>query len=840
MFKILVCCVLLLAVSAEAITFQAVDDTYTNAAFPTTPYGSGDTIRIRLGGTNPKYGYFKFNVTGTGGDVQTATLRLRTTGSNVPQDTGIYTVTGNWSEGTLTWDNDTLVWGALLDSSNVNDTSTWYEFDVTSGITGDGTYTFGVIPITTGWMGRWSTKESAFVPELVIMGAPEKASSPDPQDGSNEIELDTKLSFSPGSESTKHDIYLGTDFNDVNDAITPLARIDVITFDPCGLMPDVTYYWRVDEVNDISNPELVWKGDIWSFTTRERAGANSPSPKDGDDDVAANISLSWTPGDFADFHDVYFGTDFDEINDANIPLARIDTNTFDPGGLLLDTRYYWRIDEVSGETGQWPGVYRGPIWSFATLDHIVVDDFDFYVDSVTLSLTWIDGAGNTSGATVSLEEEFHGDSMRFEYDNGLSPWYSQSSRLYLASQDWTASSVKALQLMFKGSAGNSAGPMYLALEDGLGARSVVFYADANDLQQARWQVWNIDLSDFAADGVGLTGVREIAVGFGDPDSPQAGGTGTVYFDDIRLYRQRCFSRYGPSGDFTGDCTADEADLDVIMRHWLFSDYTVSAESPDDGRLLAHYRFDETSGSSAYDSSGNGFTSLVRAVTDSNEFPVDTGWDASGYDGGCLDFDGTFGVLIPDEVFADVNEVVTISVWLNAGDDGGWGDVSRIEFATGRPQNRIDPADANDFVWNPNQWNRAKWTPNDTGDYQGQWNHYCFVRDATAGYVRVYHNGLLIAQDEGVLSPIGGSSAGPTEIGGWGQYGHYIGRLDEFKVYDYALSQAQVLHLAAGGGQLYQPLTPVVSPIDPYVDGVLNIIDLAIVAGDWLDEQLWPQ
>ncbi|MCK5172716.1 MAG: hypothetical protein KAR47_04950, partial [Planctomycetes bacterium] len=75
---------------------------------------------------------------------------------------------------------------------------------------------------------------------------------------------------------------------------------------------------------------------------------------------------------------------------------------------------------------------------------------------------------------------------------------------------------------------------------------------------------------------------------------------------------------------------------------------------------------------------------------------------------------------------------------------------------------------------------------------------------------------------------------------WGKYGHYTGRLDEFKVYGYALSQAQVLHLAAGGGQLYQPLTPVVSPVDPYADGVLNIVDLAIVAGDWLDEQLWPQ
>ncbi|MHC4681451.1 MAG: hypothetical protein ACYTEK_22455, partial [Planctomycetota bacterium] len=30
-----------------------------------------------------------------------------------------------------------------------------------------------------------------------------------------------------------------------------------------------TYYWRIDEVNDIETP-TTWQGDLWDFTTRDR------------------------------------------------------------------------------------------------------------------------------------------------------------------------------------------------------------------------------------------------------------------------------------------------------------------------------------------------------------------------------------------------------------------------------------------------------------------------------------------------------------------------------------------------------------------------------------------
>jgi hypothetical protein len=50
-----------------------------------------------------------------------------------------------------------------------------------------------------------------------------------------------------------------------------------------------------------------------------------------------------------------------------------------------------------------------------------------------------------------------------------------------------------------------------------------------------WTEWNIDLQAFADQGVNLTNVNTITLGLGNRNNPLAGGSGTMYFDDIRLY-----------------------------------------------------------------------------------------------------------------------------------------------------------------------------------------------------------------------------------------------------------------------------------------------------------------
>ncbi len=469
-------------------------------------------------------------------------------------------------------------------------------------------------------------------------------------------------------------------------------------------------------------------------------------------------------------------------------------------------------------------------------DYVLIDDLDFYVNTNGLLSTWVDGQTNSTGAIISLEDEYYGDSMRFDYNNAVSPGFSETSRSYPTGQNWTLNGAKALQLLFKGEVDNSAEQMYFSIEDGDGLRATVSYPDANDLQQNSWQVWNIDLGDFADAGVQLTDVNEIAVGFRN-----GGGTGTVYFDDIRLYPQRCFPRYLPGADFDANCMTNGSDLAFMARNWLLSEYTESPQAPDDNHLLIYYEFEETSGSSASDSSNNNF---VGQVIDINELPVQTGWNANGYLGRCLNFDGTFAVVIPDTAFNNVNEQLTISMWIKPAVDVDANDICQVDFGTGPRQTRPDPIDVNDWLWdsqNNSKWSRTRWTSEQTAAYyQGQWNHYCFVRNAPQGLIRIYHNGLLVAQKTGPLNGLDGTKAGVSEIGGWEKYGHFKGRIDEFRIYDYALQHSEVLNLAGVVGPFLQPLTPVLLSMDPHEDGRLNFADFAILANWWMNDQLWPQ
>jgi hypothetical protein len=78
--------------------------------------------------------------------------------------------------------------------------------------------------------------------------------------------------------------------------------------------------------------------------------------------------------------------------------------------------------------------------------------------------------------------------------------------------------------------------MYAALANADGPTAVVYHDDHNATRVDTWTEWRIDLQRFANQGVDLTNIDTISIGFGDNNNPQAGGSGVMYFDDIRLYR----------------------------------------------------------------------------------------------------------------------------------------------------------------------------------------------------------------------------------------------------------------------------------------------------------------
>ncbi|MHC4431965.1 MAG: LamG domain-containing protein [Planctomycetota bacterium] len=372
---------------------------------------------------------------------------------------------------------------------------------------------------------------------------PKTAYRPDPPDGAQFVDMNATLSWAPGFGAKLHTVHVGTSFEDVNDAAGGAPQ-GITTYSPGPLESEKVYYWRVDEFDAVE----THKGDIWSFTTPGAVG--NPQPANGAADVQMTATLSWTTADNAISHELYFGTDKDAVSNASttwpeyIGPRKLGSENYEPGRLAWDCAYYWRVDEVySVET------IRGPVWGFATADFILVDDFESYNDidppdpnSNRVFDKWIDGFGTTdNGAIVGNDmppyaEQIivHGSaqSMPYMYDNNLK--ISEATLTLAYPRDWTEEGVTKLSLWFRGASANSAEQMFVALN----GTAVVYHDDTAATQITGWNEWVIDLSAFAGLGVDLTNVDTITIGIGTktPGAPGPGGTGMMYFDDIRLVR----------------------------------------------------------------------------------------------------------------------------------------------------------------------------------------------------------------------------------------------------------------------------------------------------------------
>jgi hypothetical protein len=370
---------------------------------------------------------------------------------------------------------------------------------------------------------------------------PKTAYEPVPADGAEFVATDATLSWTPGFGAKLHTIYIGTDFDNINNAAGGAPR-GLATYKPASLELEKVYYWRVDEFDALA----TYKGDVWAFTTPGAAG--NPQPSNGSTGVQMTAQLGWTPATKAVSHDVYFGTDKDAVRNATTSSPEYKGNkaagaeSYDPGKLAWHSDYCWRVDAVYNT-----GKVKGLVLSFTTADFLVVDDFESYNDidppdpaSNRIFEAWIDGFGTTdNGALVgndlppyAEQRIVHGgaQSIPYAYDNNLKT--SEATHTLVYPRDWTEEGVTKLSLWFSGASANSAERMFVALN----GTAVVYHDEPAVTQIARWTQWVIDLQAFADQGVALTNVNTVTIGFGTKNSPAAGGSGKMYFDDIRLVR----------------------------------------------------------------------------------------------------------------------------------------------------------------------------------------------------------------------------------------------------------------------------------------------------------------
>lgn len=113
-------------------------------------------------------------------------------------------------------------------------------------------------------------------------------------------------------------------------------------------------------------------------------------------------------------------------------------------------------------------------------------------------------------------------SMPLLYNNTGGTIYSEAERSFVSSQDWTNHGVQTLVLYFHGTPDNT-GQLYMKVN----GSKVVYAGNAVDIANPTWQQWNIDLVSLSID---LKNVTTLGIGIDG-----AGASGTLYFDDIRLY-----------------------------------------------------------------------------------------------------------------------------------------------------------------------------------------------------------------------------------------------------------------------------------------------------------------
>jgi len=374
---------------------------------------------------------------------------------------------------------------------------------------------------------------------------PKTAYNPDPADGAEVAETAVTLSWTSGFGAKLHTVYFGEDYDEVNNATVGVPT-GTATYSPGTLEREKVYYWRVDEFDGLG----TYKGDVWTFTTPGAVG--NPQPANGAVDVAMATTLSWTSADNAASHQVYLGPDKQAVRNADTgspeytgPKA-LGAESHDPGLLEPDATYYWRVDEVYDGNP-----LKGPVWSFTAGDYLLVDDFESYTDNdadgEAIWQHWIDGFGVAdNGAQVGYlmppyaePTIVHGgsQSMPLLYVNEGGVQNSEAALTLTAPRDWTTAGVGQLSLWFQGDSANAVEPLYVAISNTAGTPAVVAHDDPSAATATVWMEWRIPLQAFADQGINLTNVDKIAVGLGSrAGMASAGGSGTIYVDDIRLYR----------------------------------------------------------------------------------------------------------------------------------------------------------------------------------------------------------------------------------------------------------------------------------------------------------------
>uniref|UniRef100_UPI0025F628B9 LamG-like jellyroll fold domain-containing protein n=1 Tax=uncultured Candidatus Kuenenia sp. TaxID=1048336 RepID=UPI0025F628B9 len=271
--------------------------------------------------------------------------------------------------------------------------------------------------------------------------------------------------------------------------------------------------------------------------------------------------------------------------------------------------------------------------------------------------------------------------------------------------------------------------------------------------------------------------------------------GTISYSDTTA----TFTPSGPLAYSTTYTVTVTTGVRDVSGNAMTDNYICSFTTTEDGGISgqqAYYKFDEGSGTTATDSSGNNRSGTITGAT----------W-TTGEIGGALNFDGNGYVTIPGMNYDEIS----VSAWFNKNRSGtnvvfgGWkynADVQLQEgfdmfFSSGMP----DRLKFTLVTKNTGSTRTSKTATKDFTESNGSWYHVVGTYNMTTGEQKLYVDGQLVDTQThptgNVIVPL--TNRDYMAIGTrYADWGFFRGSIDDVHIYNRALSDQEIQNLYTNG------------------------------------------
>jgi hypothetical protein len=160
--------------SVNPLKFAPNADARVSQLYPTNNYGIATTLRVDGNSGETQTSYIRFTTSGVSAPIQSVKLRVFCTTNGTTNGPKIYLASSNWAEsgtGGINWNNRPALLSEAFDNKTAIETNSWMEYDVTSLVSGNGTYTFALVADSTDGV-VFSSREGSAAPELVVRREP--------------------------------------------------------------------------------------------------------------------------------------------------------------------------------------------------------------------------------------------------------------------------------------------------------------------------------------------------------------------------------------------------------------------------------------------------------------------------------------------------------------------------------------------------------------------------------------------------------------------------------------------------------------------------------------------